>query len=213
MSVFGPIVGKISDNQDPDNLGRVKVKLEELGDGMETNWIPILTPYGNSECGAFFLPEVDDVVVVTFIGDNPGSGIVIGGVWTDQQVPPETGENSGSDLNKDGENNLRFIKSRSGHQIIFDDKDGEEKIQILASDGATRYEFLAADEMINIETDVDLVISAKGKLAIEAEEGEIAFDKGFKVEVDELAVESKSAAVKIKASQNITLEGANIKLN
>ena len=184
-----------------------------MGSSIETNWIPVVTPYGNSKCGAFFLPENGDIVVVTFMGDNPNFGIVLGGVWSSSQPPPETGENTGSDLNKDGENNLRFIKSRSGNQIIFDDKDGEEKIQILSSDAKTRFEMLSKDEMIKIETDKDISINAKGKFAIEAEEGVLKFSKGLKLTADEIAIESSSKDVKIKASQNIALEGSTIKLN
>ncbi|MBN2532120.1 MAG: rhs element Vgr protein [Spirochaetales bacterium] len=209
----GPLYGIITDNADPDGLGRVKVKLAVLGEDIETNWIPVMTLYGSAECGAFFIPEVDDQVVVVFLNDNPEQGIVLGSVWSEAAVPPETGENTGSDLNQDGENNLKFIKSRSGHQIILDDKDGEEKIQILAADGKTRFEFLAKDEMINIETDKDLRISAGGKLSIEAEEGEITFDKGLKVEADKISMESKSKDIEAIASQNMQIEGSSVKLN
>ena len=209
---YGLLYGKVLDNADPDNMGRVKVLLETLGDAVETNWIPVLSLYASSECGAFFLPEIDDQVVVGFIADNPGQGIVIGGVWSDSQTPPETGENTGSDLNKDGENNLRFIKSRSGNMIIFDDKDGEEKLQILASGAQTRFEYLAQDEVLNIETDVDLKLISKGKLSIEAETGEFKFSKGLKIEAGGISIES-SKAVKAVASQDMAIEGSMIKLN
>ena len=209
----GPIYGIVTDNADPDGLGRIKVKLSVLGEDIETNWIPVMSLYGSAECGAFFLPEIDDQVVVAFLNDNPEQGIVLGSVWSEAAVPPETGENTGSDLNQDDENNLKFIKSRSGHQIILDDKDGEEKIQILAADGATRFEFLAEDEIINIETDKDLIISAGGKLSIEAEEGEFTFDKGLKIEADKISEESKSKDIESIASQSMQVEGSSVKLN
>ncbi|MBN2440170.1 MAG: rhs element Vgr protein [Spirochaetales bacterium] len=209
----GPIYGIVTDNADPDGLGRVKVKLSVLGEDIETNWIPVMTLYASSECGAFFLPEIDDQVVVAFLNDNPEQGVVLGSVWSENALPPETGENTGSDLNQDDENNLKFIKSRSGHQIILDDKDGEEKIQILAADGATRFEFLAKDELINIETDKDLRISAGGKLSIEAEEGEFTFDKGLKIEADKIAEESKSKNIESIASQSMQVEGSSVKIN
>ena len=207
--MHGPILGVVTDNADPDNLGRVKVSVDLMGDSIETDWIPILIP----SAGYFMLPEVEDQIVVAFMGDRTDSGIVIGGIWSDHQPPPETEENSGSDLNKDGENNLRFIKSRSGNQIILDDKDGEEKVQILAADGKTRFEFLVGDEMLNIETDKDMTLSAKGKLGIEAEEGEMKFQKALQIEADELSMKSKSKDITTKASQNLTLAGATVKLN
>jgi uncharacterized protein involved in type VI secretion and phage assembly len=210
---FGPVYGIITDNQDPDKLGRVKVKLEIYGKDIETNWIPVLSLYGSAECGAFFLPEIDDQVVVAFMNDNPEQGIVLGSAWSENAKPPETEENSGSDLNKDGDNNLKFIKSRSGNQIILDDKDGEEKIQIIASDGKTRFEFLAKDKKINIETDQDLRISAKKKLSIEADEAEFKIKKGLKVEADKISLKSQSKDIEAIAQQNMSIEGSSVKLN
>jgi uncharacterized protein involved in type VI secretion and phage assembly len=211
--LYGPVYGKVTANQDPDALGRVKVIVDTMGEAIETDWIPVMQLYGSSEVGAFFIPEVDDIVLVTFMANNSKMGVVLGGVYTASQLPPETGENTASDVNQDGENNLRFIKSRSGHMLIFDDKSGEEKIQIISHDGNTRFEFLAADEMLNIETDKDLRVSAKGKLAITAEEGEFTFEKALKIEGDAISFEAKGKDLSAKAGQNITLEGTSVILN
>ena len=211
--MHGPVYGIVSDNKDPEKQARVKVALKSLGDSIVTNWIPVLNLYGSSKCGAFFIPEVGDQVIVGFIEDNSERGIVLGGIWSNKQPPPQTAENKGSDLNKDGKNNLRFIKSRSGHKIILDDKDGEEKLQIISSNSATRHEFLVKEKKINIKTDVDLRLSAAGSLGIKAEKGKLSFDKGLKVEVDELSVESKGKNTKLKGSQNITLDGSSVTLN
>ena len=212
-NVFSYCHGIVTDNEDPDNLGRVKVSFEMLGKSVETDWIPVANSYCSSECGAFFLPEVDDQIFIGFMGDNPNHSIVLGGVWDDNQKPPETGENTGSDLNQDGDNNLRFIKTRSGHQLILDDKDGEEKIQIITAEAGTRYEFSAKDETINMNTDIDLRLSAKGTLDIEADECGIKFDKGAKIEVDGLTIEAKSKDIEINANQNLEIEGTTVKLN
>lgn len=211
--LFGPFIGKVTDNEDPDKLGRAKAVVEFMGDTIETDWIPVMTLYGTAECGAYFMPEVDDQVLVGFFGDTPDKGIILGSMWSDTQVPPETGENTASDLNQDGENNLRFIKSRSGHQIIFDDKDGEEKIQILAAEAKSRVEFLAKDKLLNFETDKDMAIKTKGKLGMEAEEGEFKFQKNLKIDADGVKIESSGQDIEIKASINLSVEGTTIKLN
>ena len=156
----GPVYGKVTDNADPDSMGRVKVMIDHLGETIETGWIPVLLPVP----GMFILPEIEDQVIVSFIGDSPEQGIVLGTVWSNTQMPPETGENTASDLNKDGENNLRFFHSRAGHKIILDDKSGEEKIQMITSDGGTRYEFMAKESTLSMTTDKDLIISAATKV-------------------------------------------------
>ncbi len=204
----GPVMGVVSDNADPDNLGRIKVKIEKFDMQYETDWIPIVTLYK----GAFFLPEIDDIVVVALLGDSDNF-VALGSIWTANQTPPESGENTDSDLNADGENNLRFIKSRAGHQIIFDDKDGEEKLQIISSKGKTRIDFLSKDKKMSFKTDKSLSIKATKNLGVKAKEGLLKFSKGLKLQADEIIIESKGKNIKTKASQNISLEGGTVKLN
>ncbi len=126
LNKFGSIIGKVSDNEDPDKQGRVKVKLEFYGDSITTDWIPVLNMYN----GALFLPEKNDMVLVSFPGDTDNC-VVMGGIRTARLQPPVTGENAKSDLNKNGRNNLRFTRSKNGHQVIFDDTSGDEEQAVL----------------------------------------------------------------------------------
>jgi phage baseplate assembly protein gpV len=206
---FGPTYGVVSDNNDPDNLGRIKVALQMWGENIVTNWIPVLNFYN----GAYFLPDVGDQVAVAFMDDSSEHGVVLGGIWSNVQRPPETEENTASDLNQDGENNLKFIKSRAGHKIILDDKSGDEKVQIIVGGGTTRIDFKAAEELLNIETDVDLQLSATKKIEIEAEEGDFQFTQSLKISAEEMLLESTSADLKTKAGNNLALEGQTINLN
>lgn len=205
-----PVYSIVTDNQDPDNQGRVKVLIEDMDNSVETDWIPVLNFYGISGSSAHNLPKVGDQVIVAFIDDDPDNGIVLGSVWCNNQVPPETGKDEGSDLNMDEGNDLRFIKSKSGHKLIIDDKDGEERIQIISSDGATRYEFLLGEEKINIETDVDLILNTVGSLGIETEDGKFIFEKGLKIEVDELSVNTRCKDKKSNAVKNIVFNNDSV---
>lgn len=208
----GLLMGIVTDNQDPDELGRIKVSIDLLGETITTDWIPILNFYSSPEAGSYFLPDIDTKVIVSFIGKGVYNPIVLGGIWGSFQPPPVSEENSGADLNGDGENTLKFIRSRSGQRIIFDDTDGEEKIQIISKDAATRFEFLVADEMVNIESDKDITIKAGGKLSIEAEETTMTFEGGMSLEAAGLAVDA-SDALELKSGSGITVEGSAVKLN
>lgn len=208
----GLLMGIVTDNQDPDELGRIKVSIDLLGETITTDWIPILNFYSSPEAGSYFLPDIDTKVIVSFIGKGVYNPIVLGGIWGSFQPPPVSEENSGADLNGDGENTLKFIRSRSGQRIIFDDTDGEEKIQIISKDAATRFEFLVADEMVNIESDKDIKIKAGGKLSIEAEETTMTFEGGMSLEAAGLAVDA-SDALELKSGSGITVEGSAVKLN
>jgi hypothetical protein len=82
------------------------------------------------------LPEVGSIVFVNTLDKYRTKMIASGALYTEK--PPKTEENSDADLNQDGKNSLRFIKSRSGYQIIIDDTEGKEKVQILSPDNALK---------------------------------------------------------------------------
>jgi uncharacterized protein involved in type VI secretion and phage assembly len=203
--------GKVSDNKDPDSLHRVKVTIMGEEESV-SDWIPVIAPLAGSDYGISVLPEIDDMVcVISMDGDN-NKKAVIGSIWFNGKEAPITNENSSADLNQDGKNSLKFIKSRSGSMIIFDDTEGEEKIQIILSDGKSRFEFLNADEMINLETENDIVIGAKGIVSIQAEEIEMISKKQISFNAEDVHV-SAAKNMHINADKEITMKGASIALN
>jgi uncharacterized protein involved in type VI secretion and phage assembly len=115
--------GIVCQNNDPDKLDRVKVRLPWLdgGDTDQTHWAQLLTPMEGNKFGWYTVPDVDDVVVVMFIGGDVSQPVVIGGVWSKADSSPEP--------NEDGANNFRGYRSRSGHRLILDDS-GKTKVVI-----------------------------------------------------------------------------------
>jgi len=138
---------------------------------------------------------------------------VLGGIWSEAQMPPETGVSGGSELNKDKKNNLRFIKSRSGHRIILNDKPGAESIKIMTGDSKTTYEFNVAEKKIKINTGMDIIINAKKKFLLNSETMNLKSKKGVKIEGDEILTESKGKDINIKAGKNVGVKGTGINLN
>lgn len=196
--IYGVVVGIVTNNQDPDELGRVKVKIPRLSGDDESHWARVATFMAGPERGAFFLPEVDDEVLVAFEYGDINMPYVIGSLWNGVDKPPET--------NSDGENNIRVIKSRSGHVIRLTDKDGEEKIEIIDK---TENNFILIDtkeNTITVSSDKDLKLSApKGKITIEAKDIEIKSSASTKVEA--------SANMDIEASGNMNIKGATVNIN
>jgi uncharacterized protein involved in type VI secretion and phage assembly len=203
--------GKVSDNKDPDSLNRVKVTI--LGE-KETvsDWLPVITPLAGADCGISILPEVDDMVLIVSLDGNNIKKAVIGSVWFSGSEAPVTNENTDADLNQDGKNSLKFFKSKSGSMFIFDDTEGEEKIQIISSDGKSRFEFLNADEIINLETEADISIGAKGIVSIQAEEIEITSEKQINVSGEEMQFSAKKT-MDISSDKDISIKGSGIALN
>src|SRR4051812_31769405 len=79
--IYGVVVGVVTNNQDKEGLGRVKVKFPWLSDADESNWARIATPMAGASRGVFFLPEVDDEVLVVFEQGLVSRPYVLGGLW------------------------------------------------------------------------------------------------------------------------------------
>ncbi len=201
----------VTDNSDPDGLNRVRVT--KLGEEESvTEWIPVLTPFGSSDTGLSFLPDVDDQVLVVFLGTANVKKAVIGASWSNNTAPPKTEENSDADLNSNGENSLRFFRSKSGNKLIFDDTEGSEKIQIISSDNKSRIEFSVADELVSLTTENDLTIGAKGAISIQAEEITIDSKKAMNISAEEYQINAKKG-LDMTTDKDMTIKGSGISLN
>lgn len=118
---------------DPDGQGRVKVKLpwspDGDGAGYET-WARLATLMAGNNRGSWFIPDINDEVLVIFEGGDPRHPYVIGTLWNGQDTPPETMDGA--------ENNyLKKIRSRNGVQITMDDTDGQETLILETPGGQT----------------------------------------------------------------------------
>jgi uncharacterized protein involved in type VI secretion and phage assembly len=195
---YGMTVGIVTNNQDPDNLGRVKVRFPWLSDGEESQWARLVSPMAGRDRGLYCLPEVDDEVLVAFEHGMPEFPYILGGLWNGQDAPPET--------NDDGENNKRTLKSRSGHTICLDDTDGAEKIEITDGSGKNTITLNTAENSITITADGDITLqSQNGKLILRGNGVEISSQA-------EVAIEA-SQAMNLKAGPEVKVEGGVINLN
>ncbi len=195
---YGVAGGVVTNNQDPDKLGRIKVRYPWLSDNNETDWVRIATLMAGGERGSFFLPEVGDEVLVAFEHGDINHPYVIGTLWNGVDVPPET--------NSDGQNNIRKIRSRSGHEVVLDDTDGNEKIVIVDTTENNKITIDTAKNTIEITSNQDIKLSAtNGKISLEAMEIEIMSSANTKIEA--------GANADLKATGNATVKGAMVKIN
>ena len=191
---FGVVVGIVTNNEDPDSLHRVKVRFPWLSAEDESHWARVATPMAGNDRGLYFLPEVDDEVLVAFEHGRPDRPIVIGSLWNGQDAPPED--------NGDGGNNQRTLRSRSGHVIRFDDSDGAEKIEIIDTTENQRVVIDSSANTILVEADSDITLRSKsGKVIVEAQQGiEMTTQAGVKVDGSQNVDVSAGAQVNVKGS-------------
>ncbi|MBF9031838.1 phage tail protein [Rhodobacterales bacterium HKCCE3408] len=190
----GLAFGIVTDNEDPERLGRVRVKLELHGDGQSSFWARVATPMAGPEMGLYALPEIDDEVLVGFIAEDASHPVVLGGVWNGQRVPPET---------NDGNNDRRLWRSRSGHELRFDDGQNPE-IELLLKDGPRVY--LTPDTALMEDANGNKVeIAASGTITIEA-------SAEIKLSAPQVKIDASGSA-EMKASGNCKIQGAIVEIN
>jgi len=118
---------------DPDSASRVKIKLLAFDDvaNQETEiWARVVSPFAGSDRGTYFLPDVDDEVLVVFVQGDPRHPLIIGGLWNGSASAPASIESGGV-------NRYKRIKSKNGVVITLDDQQGQETLQLETPGGQT----------------------------------------------------------------------------
>ncbi|OIB59001.1 phage baseplate assembly protein V [Natrialba sp. SSL1] len=184
--IQGVVVGIVTDNEDPKDLGRVKLQFPWRDADDESYWARVATPMAGDEYGAYFLPEVDDEVLVAFENGDIHNPYVVGSLWNGKQQPPQQ---------NDGDNDVREIRSRSEHTIAFDD-DEDGSITIQTSGGHE----IVVDDSKNTETIAIRDDSGKNELTLDSSSGTVSITAD-----DEL--ELAAPTVRIDGSKTVDIDG------
>ena len=130
---YGVFPALVSDIKDPDGQGRVRVTLPwsaDTGNGRYEAWARLATLMGGNNRGSWFVPDVNDEVLVTFEGGDPRRPYVIGGLWNGSDAPPDSMDGAGNNYRK-------VLRSRNGVKVTLDDRDGQEQM-ILETPGGQK---------------------------------------------------------------------------
>lgn len=154
----------VTENFDPKGLGRIRVRFN--WQKSQTPWIRLMQPHGGPDKGFYFVPEVGEEVWVDFENGNPEAPYAIASAYN----------GAAKTSYGDAQNNLKVIKTRSGHTIRLDDTNGQESITILDKGG----NIIVLDtngKNISITTPEKLTIKARN-ISIQAQEN-IDVNAGF----------------------------------
>lgn len=200
--VFEALVGVVTDNKDPSKLGRVKVKFPVLSEADTSWWAPIVMPGAGMNRGWFFIPEVDDEVLVLFEHGDMNRPVVVGAIWNGTAPP---------DKNPGGVPR-RVIKSRAGSRVLFDDEHqklvfedgaGKGRITLDASANKITIEALDGDVCLQSPADTMTIVAASAEFTA-SQNLEIHAGGAMKVGTD------KKATIK---GGPVTLAGSKVNLN
>lgn len=200
--IEGIALGIVTNNQDDQQQGRVKIKFPWLGEGDESYWARVSTIMAGNEMGAFFLPEVGDEVIVAFDHGDINHPYVLGSLWNGRNVPPVK--------NDDGKNNIRMIKSRSGHHVTFSDEEGKEKVEVKTKSGHT----ILLDDSSGKESITIMDKSGNNSIVIDSAQNSINIESSLKLSLKAKEIEIVSdGGLSIKASAVLSIQGAIVKIN
>ena len=198
----GVALAEVTNNQDPNQWGRVKVKYRWRENSPESDWARIAALAGGKDRGTLWLPEVGDEVLVAFDKGDIDHPFILGGLWNGVDVPPEK--------NADGKNDTKLIRTRSGHQVKYFDKPGEESIEIKTQGG---HVLLMDDKAGSAKIELK-DSSGQNKLTIDTVGNSLTIESGLSLKIKSQTIDIEAgASLNIKASGTISIQGALVRIN
>jgi hypothetical protein len=159
---YGKYEGIVTDVADPKKIGRIRAKVPAvLGEEVDSGWaLPCVPAGGGKERGMLFLPQVDDTVWIEFAAGDVSRPIWVGTFWGAPDSGPETPTGDG----KDATDTLGVLKTKSGHELTFDD-DGE--VVLLANgNGKSSIRFEKGGGVVITAETIKLCASAGQKVVL-----------------------------------------------
>lgn len=226
-AIGGLHVGKVLQLQDdPDSAERILVHIPMItpeGSGVWARWATV--DAGNNR-GFVWRPEIDDEVVVGFLGGDPRSPIVLGGLHSAANPAPieasddnfEKGYISKSEmrLHFDDDKKIITIETPGGHQLILDED--ESAIRIMELNGNS---VIMNADGITMDSPGDFVVTCSGNATIEAggnieltASGDLtATGTNVTAEANASAAVSGSAGAELTSGGQTKVEGSIVMIN
>ncbi|CAD7797970.1 Actin cross-linking toxin VgrG1 [Chryseobacterium aquaeductus] len=194
-SVSGLLIGVVTQiEEDPDTQFRIKVRIPTLSENGEGVWARLSNVFSGNEMGSFFIPNVDDEVIVGCLGNNPDTPIILGSLYSSQNAMPFPIEKEnhtkafltkeGTKIQLDDEKKSIELSTKKGNKLLISD---DEKGFVLEDENGNK--ILMNADGITLDSSKDLILKAK---------------MDFKMD---------SAKAALSASATMDVKGSIIKLN
>ncbi len=202
----GVVPGIVSDNNDPENLGRLKISMPWLASDYVSTWARVAVPMaGSAKGGVFFAPEINDEVLVAFEHGDINVPYVIGFLYNGRDAIPDGTVVSGK-VEK------RVLITTKGHTVSLIDKQGSEAIEIKDH---TQNNFVTIDSTSGLITvqGTDIQLKASNSIKLDAVNIEVTASGNFKVNASANVDIVATAQMNVQASGPVAVKGAVINLN
>jgi uncharacterized protein involved in type VI secretion and phage assembly len=199
--VYGVVVGVVTSVDDRKGLGRVRIRFPFAG-RTESAWARIAAPWaGPKRRGAYFVPEVDDEVLVAFRDGHLGHPYVLGFLWSEQTAPPpERSPQAGRSVIRSAKGHALVIddvagrvslNSNAGHKVVLDEGENAADVEISDGKGRVKITLEGSTGVVTVSAD------QQGKVELKATGGSVTVD---------------AADIKLTSTGALTLEGQTVKI-
>jgi len=213
MERRGLTLAVVTNINDEEKLNRVKCIPIENDQKEETDWCYVMAPLGGKEHGQFFFPNVDDLVVLGYLGGDPHRPFVLGAFWNTEVAPPYVIE--------EGKVYNFSIKTPGGTELLFYDEPEKQRFTVTLPSGSS---LIINDETKEISlSDKDaknllkmsleggeVTLQADQKLTLAAGSTQIVLEaSGNLTQKADSKISSSAATIEEKASASLSLKGAS----
>ena len=188
----GVVIALVDDNDDPQAMGRVRLRFPWMGEDAVSFWARVAMPGAGKDCGVVWMPQVGDEVLVAFEHGDPSRPFVLGGLWNGTDTPP-----LGDALFDSGKVTRSGFVSRAGHKLVFFDDPGQSGIALISSNDKLRISLNETSGEVHVYFDGKLLLEGTGDV-------EVKTQGNFNVD---------ASGVEIKASGQAAIKGATVAFN
>ncbi|MBZ5522854.1 MAG: type VI secretion system tip protein VgrG [Acidobacteriia bacterium] len=191
--IHGLQIGKVKKiHEDPDGQTRIQVDVPMIAPSGDGVWARIASPYATNKAGIFFMPEIGDEVILSFVNNDPSFPMIIGSLYSSQRTPPFTPDqpnttkaivsNSQLKITMDDVKKVIQISTPGGHIVTMSD---DQKTITIVDSNSNKMEM--ASSGISISSPGDITIKATGQIQMQAQ-----------------------TSISIKATTDLSLQGLNV---
>ncbi|MGH3823469.1 MAG: VgrG-related protein [Pseudonocardiaceae bacterium] len=210
----GVVIGQVSDNRDPDKLGRVRLTFPWLHDEFVSDWARTVQAGAGKARGALIVPEVGDEVLVAFEQGSFQRPYVLGGLHNGVDTPP-TGDVELVDSSSGAIDRRAFV-SRTGHALeMLETASGAQGIKIRTGDGKLTLDLDQKKTKITVHSDGTVTIEARNGVTVDAGTGSLRLaGKDITIAAKTgVKMDGGGGEVKVSSNTKVSVQGATVSLN
>jgi uncharacterized protein involved in type VI secretion and phage assembly len=210
----GVVIGQVSDNRDPEGIGRVRLTFPWLSDDFVSDWARTVQAGAGAGRGTLVVPEVGDEVLVAFEQGSFQRPYVLGGLYNGVDKPAEPGAplvDSSS-----GAIDSRSFVSRTGHRLEFlEAAAGPQGVRVRTGDDKVSVELDQQGTTVVVRSDGTVIIEGASGVTVDAGPGGLRL-LGHAIELSArngVTIDGGSGEVKVNGTSGVAVRGATVKVD